>query len=112
MANLLPLSQMDHLLLVTDSGQAVSCLCGDFQVSIYVIFTFQYFSVERKQVYFIYAVNYIERIMSSRLIQSNYYFLKQNHKIQFICMYVCAHARLYICQCVQKQAGVNTGWCM
>lgn len=30
-ANLLPLSQMDHLLLVTDSGQAVSCLCGDFQ---------------------------------------------------------------------------------
>lgn len=32
-AKLLPLSQMDHLLLVTDSGQAVSCLCGDFQVS-------------------------------------------------------------------------------
>ncbi|PSN57357.1 hypothetical protein C0J52_02910 [Blattella germanica] len=32
-ANLLPLSQMDHLLLVTDAGQAVSCLCGDFQVT-------------------------------------------------------------------------------
>ncbi|XP_067002064.2 uncharacterized protein [Anabrus simplex] len=28
---LLPLPQMDHLLVITDQGQAVSCLCGDFQ---------------------------------------------------------------------------------
>ncbi|XP_047118443.1 uncharacterized protein LOC124798953 [Schistocerca piceifrons] len=29
--NLLPLAQMDHLLLATDDGQSLACLCGDFQ---------------------------------------------------------------------------------
>lgn len=50
-ANLLPLSQMDHLLLITDSGQAVSCLCGDFQVSKYVmhVVTSCYFSMRGKK---------------------------------------------------------------
>nr|CAD7260979.1 unnamed protein product [Timema shepardi] len=32
-SSMLPLSQMDHLLLLTESGQTMSCLCGDFQLT-------------------------------------------------------------------------------
>jgi hypothetical protein len=72
-ANLLPLSQMDHLLLVTDSGQAVSCLCGDFQVSKYVISIYRNFAAVRKNVCLKYALTCTNRFVSlSNCAQSHY----------------------------------------
>lgn len=55
---------MDHLLLVTDSGQAVSCLCGDFQVSKYVIFIYRNSAAERKKVCLKYALTCTDRFVS------------------------------------------------